>query len=79
MGELAKIFSSAGPTGFVIVLLAFISMTLLTSLIALVKWVLENTVSLSVHKAVAGEMCTMLGDIQSDTRILVRDNEGRAK
>ena len=69
--DIANVLKLVGTDRFVIVLLAFIAATLLTSLIARVKWVLANMVPLSVHQGVQKDLCEQLADIHSDTRLLV--------
>lgn len=71
VSELTEALRVGGPTGLVIILLAAIAFTLLTSLITLVKWVLQNMVPNTVHESCQSEVCERLDEIKSDTGILV--------
>jgi len=71
LSDIASVFRTSGATGFAIIVLAFVTVTLLSSLIALVKWVLANMVPLSVHTTTQDNICDELAEIHSDTRLLV--------
>ena len=71
MSDLAQAFQSAGPTGFATIILAFVALGLLSSLVALVKWVLSNTVPLDVHEALRDGLCDDMADVKRDAALLL--------
>lgn len=74
LSDIASVLKSVGSAGFALVLMAFICVTLLTSLIALVKWVLENMVPIEVHTALQSD----IGDkVDTCNQLLITRGGGR--